>query len=160
MAPWSKYCSSVRQVSLVTARPALSLSLSPWRKLHWLFTLTQPPRVWNRVDCCDKVSHISPLFDWGYPSTMMNSLCRDEVSASLARCGLLDSDGERFVNDELQSRGKNRDTSSSFSLWTIKDQGGFIGRIQTDSWRYHHISSDCKSQCTKDDTSWLLDRTK
>lgn len=63
---------------------------------------------------------------------MVNSLCRDEVSASLSRCGLLDSDGERLVNDELQSRVKSRDTSSSFSSWTIKDQGGFIGGIQTD----------------------------
>lgn len=37
---------------------------------------------------------------------MMKSFYRDEVSASLARCGPLDSDGERLFNDELQSRGQ------------------------------------------------------
>lgn len=37
---------------------------------------------------------------------MMNSYCQDEVSVSLARCEIFNSDGERLANDELQSCGK------------------------------------------------------
>lgn len=45
---------------------------------------------------------------------MMNSFCADEVSASLARCGRLRSDGEMLVNDELRG-----DTSFSLRLLWI-----------------------------------------
>lgn len=46
---------------------------------------------------------------------MMNSFCTDEVSASLARCGRVKSDGEILVNDELRG-----DTSFSLRLlWII-----------------------------------------
>lgn len=75
--------------------------------MHMDFTSTFSPfRGWN-IEGCDIVSHISlQLFDWGYISTMMNSFCWDEVSSSLARRGLFKNDGERLVNDELQSCGK------------------------------------------------------
>lgn len=39
-------------------------------------------------------------------ATMMNSFCQDEVSVSLARCEMFNSDGERLANDELQCCGK------------------------------------------------------
>lgn len=46
---------------------------------------------------------------------MMNSFCADEVSAFLARCGRVKSDGEILVNDELRG-----DTSFSLRLlWLI-----------------------------------------
>lgn len=48
-------------------------------------------------------------------STMMNSFCKDEVSAPLARCGLFKSDEERLVNDGFKALENPRYTSSSFS---------------------------------------------
>lgn len=55
---------------------------------------------------------------------MMNSFCPDEVSASLARCGRLKSDGEILVNDELRG-----DTSFSLRLlWIISSAYSCIMR--------------------------------
>lgn len=54
---------------------------------------------------------------------MMNSFCRDEVSASLARCGLFNSDGERLVNDDIQSCGEPKILAPPLAYGPYKIKG-------------------------------------
>lgn len=61
---------------------------------------------------------------------MMNSFCADEVSASLARCGRVKSDGEILVNDELKG-----DTSFSLRLlWIVSSAYSCVMRSMHKRW--------------------------
>lgn len=106
--PWSEFSFPSRIVTVVIFFCIPLLYTSP--RLSHLFESETTLRG------CVVVPHPSlHLFEGGYPSTLMNSFCTDEVSSSLARCEQLKSDGEILVNDELRG-----DTSFSLRLlWII-----------------------------------------